>query len=722
MTSTRRRLKLVFVKPSKYDDDGYVIRYWKGVLPNNTLSVLCGLTQALIENRVVPDAQIEYVAFDEMVDKIPVGKIVRWSRQKDVQVLVCLVGVQTNQFPRAFDLARSFRKEEVEVIIGGFHVSGSVNVLGEEEPEIQALRDAGISYFIGEAEERWVDVLKDVLAGSLKPVYRAGSDLKNLPALSCAPMPVVPEGYMRKFAYSSFGTLDTSRGCPFGCSFCTVINVQGRKLRERDPEKVKVFLRENYLKNRVDFYFFTDDNFSRKRFWKETFEAIIALREVEDIPITFMMQVDLARKPAEFVELASRAGCTQVFLGMESVNPDNLNAEGKKQNDTNEYAEIIRRWRSAGIAVHAAYIIGFPFDTEEQVKKDIAYLRDEVSPDQASFFMLTPLPGSMDHLEMKREGKYIDPDLNKRDSFHPTIDHPHMSSEQWVTSYKHAWKTFYERENMIRNLRRWNCDPKTYWGLLSIYFWYKNSVEIEGEHPMIGGFFRLKDRKSRRPGYRVDGILTHRVKRSAELIRTLYSWGKLFMEMKDVWVRSRRPRQKELRYLSSLQALQSSLWNKLRIEEWQRGYLRVREDLPEQTRKMFQTFYEKTQSVIRSPHEAQQFFSLWKGVQVTMRSLRKRSGSTNDALQEWLKTSTRGAANTFLFSRYLDRLQILKRYRTWRLSHVSALRFESQTNQIRVTRKTWHTLRSPLRMFEHIAAEVHASFQFANFLKGNLLS
>jgi len=95
-------------------------------------------------------------------------------------------------------------------------------------------------------------------------------------------------------------------------------------------------MRTNYRDHGISFYFFTDDNFARKKLWRETFEEIIRLRE-EGLKVSFMMQVDLARKPKDFVALAAKAGCTQVFIGMESVNPENLKAEGKQQNNVAEY-------------------------------------------------------------------------------------------------------------------------------------------------------------------------------------------------------------------------------------------------------------------------------------------------------------------------------------------------------------------------------------------------
>jgi len=355
-----RILRVVLIKPSKYDDDGYVIRFWKGVLPSNTLNVLHGLTQDLRQRRVFGDLKIEIVTFDETAEKLPVEKIIRWSRRRGTKLVVCLVGVQTNQFPRALDLGREFRAHGIDVIMGGFHTSGTISMLGEQEPDIQELVRESISIVSGEVEGKWEGILSDCLKGQLQPIYHYAQDLQNLVDISDAPLPLTSPKTMKHFAQPSFATADTSRGCPFACSFCTIINVQGRKMRERSPESIAALLRRNYLEHGTSFYFFTDDNFARKKLWRETFEAIIRLREEENIKVSFMMQVDLARKPKEFVPLAARAGCTQVFIGMESVNPENLKAEGKVQNKVEEYRDIIREWHDAGVVVHTGYIIGLP--------------------------------------------------------------------------------------------------------------------------------------------------------------------------------------------------------------------------------------------------------------------------------------------------------------------------------------------------------------------------
>src|ERR1043166_4797259 len=103
----------------------------------------------------------------------------------------------------------------------------------------------------------------------------------------------------------------------------------------------------------------------------------------------------------------------------------------------------------------------------------------------------------------------MDPNFKKRDSFHATIQHPRMNAEEWTAAYEDAWQTFYSKENMIRVRSRWSHNPKVYWNLMSVFFWYKNAAIIEKQHPMIAGFFRLKDRTARRSGFAVDSLLVH---------------------------------------------------------------------------------------------------------------------------------------------------------------------------------------------------------------------
>ena len=587
------------------------------------------------QRQVFGDLPIEVTTFDETAEKIPLKKIIRWSKEPGTTLLVCLVGVQTNQFPRAFDMAKVFRGEGITVIMGGFHTSGTINMLSAEEPDIQELFRAGICVVSGEVEGKWEGILTDFLHGQLKPLYSFAQDLQNLVDIEMAPLPQTSAKTMKHFAYPSFATADTSRGCPFACTFCTIINVQGRKMRERSPESIAAMMRRNYLSHGLSFYFFTDDNFARKKLWRETFEEIIKLRE-EGLDVSFMMQVDLARKPKDFVELAAKAGCTQVFIGMESVNPQNLEAEGKKQNKVEEYRSIIKEWHDANVLVHTGYIIGLPWDTKEQVAEDMRFLKDEVGPDQASFFMLTPLPGSHDHREMKKRGDWMDPDFNKRDSFHATIKHPLMTADEWTEAYESAWKTFYSKENMIKGLSRWSNSPKNYWNLMSIFFWYKNAALIEKEHPMVAGFFRLKDRKERRPGYAVDNLPVHSWKRAKEITSLLITWAKFLKEMEEVWLQTRKKSETEDRWLEQIQKIQADIWQALRIADIQKLYNNAKETLPERARALLEPLEDLSSRVLSSRSDLNRFLKQWESLRDKIQELRpgkaKRSAAWLDEI------------------------------------------------------------------------------------------
>ena len=618
-----KKFHIVLIKPSKYDDDGYVIRFWKGVLPSNTLNVLHGLTEDIKTRKVFGNLPIEVTTYDETAEKIPTSRIIRWSKAPGTKLLVCLVGVQTNQFPRALDMARIFKAEGITVIMGGFHTSGTINMLGDQEPDIQELYREGICMVSGEVEGKWEGILGDYLNDRLKPLYSFAQDLQNLVDIEEAPLPRTSAKTMKHFAYPSFATADTSRGCPFACTFCTIINVQGRKMRERSPQSIAAMMRKNYREHGLSFYFFTDDNFARKKLWRETFEEIIKLRE-EELDVSFMMQVDLAKKPKDFVSLAARAGCTQVFIGMESVNPQNLEAEGKKQNKVEEYRSIIKEWHDAGVLVHTGYIIGLPWDSKEQVAEDMRFLTNEVGPDQASFFMLTPLPGSHDHREMKKRGEWMDPDFNKRDSFHATIKHPLMTAEEWTEAYENAWKAFYSKENMIRNLSRWSNRPKNYWNLMSIFFWYKNAALIEKQHPMVAGFFRLKDRKNRRPGFAVDSIPVHLWKRTKEITALLITWTKFLKEMEEVWLQTRKKSDTEERWLEQIQKIQAEIWQALRIGEIQKLYNSAKETLPERARALLEPLEDLSSRVVYSRSDLNRFLKQWNKLRDKIQDLSPR--------------------------------------------------------------------------------------------------
>ncbi len=569
-----RRLHLYLIKPSKYDDDGYVIRHWKGVLPSNSLACLYGLSEDVRRRQLFgPDLEWKIELIDETVQKVNVKKIVNSSRRPGTKAVICLVGVQSNQFPRASDLALRFREAGLDVLIGGFHVSG-VFAMGSELPrEIKALQEQGVILVAGEVEGRWELILKDAICGRLQPVYNF---LAAPPDLEEAPLPQIAQGLLKRYAVRHFATLDCGRGCPYQCSFCTVINVQGRRMRFRGVDDIMNLIRENFRRHQIRHYFFTDDNFSRNKNWENIFDGMTHLREEENLSVSFMMQVDTqSYRIPNFVEKAARAGCRQVFIGVESLNEGNLKAARKTQNSTEHFKELTQAYHEAGIVTHLAYIIGFPFDSRASVQADIERLQAMLGAEQASFFMLTPLPGSMDYRGLKERGTILDADLNNYDSFHETLRHPQMRGGEWTQAYRNAWQSFYGVENMKEILKK--AQPERYWNIFSNFIWYKNAVQVEGGHPMVHGFFRLKGRRERRPEYAMEGRIEYFKRRVRDLWQTLRGWVKLALEMEEVWLRTRPRSALEERVVFELAELQkrAAEWRSLRLTELELLYERA---------------------------------------------------------------------------------------------------------------------------------------------------
>jgi radical SAM superfamily enzyme YgiQ (UPF0313 family) len=573
-----RRINMFLIKPSNYDDDGYVVTHFRGVLPSNTLSCLAALTEDVLKKKSLGEGlDIRVHLLDETVQKIPVKKICRTAKRSNAQTIVCLVGVQSNQFPRASDLARQFRAGDCTVLIGGFHVSGYLAMLPQIPPDIQALMDAGVSIVKGEVEETWAGILKDALDGNLKPLYDFVDDK---PDLYDKPIPLIDTRLLKRFMASNFGTIDCGRGCPFNCSFCTIINVQGRKMRVRSAECIATAIRENWHRSKVNFYFFTDDNFARNLHWEKIFDALIDLREKENIDLRFMMQVDvLSYKIKDFVEKARRAGCTQVFIGMESINPESLKDAAKAQNQAADYSNLIQAWHNVEIATHVGYILGFPHDSPESVRQDLQRLMHEIRVEQASFFLLTPLPGSRDHLEMTQRGEYMDADYNKFDSIHETMHYPHFSAPGSLKAmYFEAWETFYSFDNMKRILLR--SSPRNYWNILRNFIWYKNAALIERRHPMMGGFFRRKNRATIRPGFPVPSRWAFAKMRVREISAYLKAMVKLILEMEELWLQTRVRSEAEQRVVEEMSRLRASARRRLSLAEIQLAHARARLQVP----------------------------------------------------------------------------------------------------------------------------------------------
>lgn len=493
----RRRFQLILIKPSHYDDDGYVIRWWRAMIPSNSLAALYGIAADCAERRVLGDSvEIDITVIDETNTRVDVAALLARFREHGNFGMVALVGVQSNQYPRALDIARPFRQAGIPVSMGGFHISGCLAMLDGRAIELDACREMGISMFAGEAEGRLEMVLRDAAAGELKPVY---DFMNDLPGIGGTPVPFLPKDNIRHTLGLST-SFDAGRGCPYQCSFCTIINVQGRKSRFRSADDVEKLVRMNWAQG-IHKFFITDDNFARNRDWEAIFDRLIELKERDGIPLGLMIQVDtLCHKIPNFIEKARRAGVTRVFIGLENVNPDNLTAAKKNQNKITEYRKMLLAWKAQGIMTLAGYILGFPSDTPESIRRDIRIIQEELPLDVVEFFVLTPLPGSEDHQTLWKKGVEMDRDLNIYDVEHVCTAHPAMSRREWEGIYREAWSLYYSPAHVKTLLRRAVATGVPLASLVKVLVSFATTVPLENVHPLQSGLLRLKHPSERRPG------------------------------------------------------------------------------------------------------------------------------------------------------------------------------------------------------------------------------
>ena len=528
-----RLFHLVMIKPTHYDDDGYPIQWVRSAIPSNTLACLNGLAEDAQRRKVLgQDVELRLHTYDETNRRVRTRQIIRMIRKAGGKALIGLVGVQSNQFPRAVDLARPFLAAGLPVCIGGFHVSGCIAMLPELPPDIREAQALGISIFAGEGEEgRFDEVLRDAWNGALAPLY---NHMDKLPSLVGEPPPFLPRQHIRRTA-GSLSSVDLGRGCPYQCSFCTIINVQGRKSRFRSPDDLERIIRDNHAQN-IKRFFITDDNFARNRDWEILFDRLIALRKSEFPGLGFTIQVDtLCHKIPNFIEKAAQAGVRRVFIGLENINPDNLITAKKRQNKITEYREMLQKWRDHGAITYAGYILGFPADTKESILRDIEIIKRELPIDILEFFFLTPLPGSEDHKTLWSKGVWMDPDMNKYDLNHRVSHHPKMSDREWEEAYRAAWLAFYTPDHIRTILRRSAAcpigRPKT---TLSTILWFYLMVLFEGLHPLEGGAVRLKFRRDRRHGLPREHPLVFYPRFAVETVTKLWNYWKVYKPCKAI--------------------------------------------------------------------------------------------------------------------------------------------------------------------------------------------
>lgn len=466
-------LKIVIIKPSKYMPDGTVQRFRRGFMPNSTMPHIRSMIPRSIDNHEVSATSVdEYVHTDlEYLSEL--------NTTKTEKTLVLLVGVQSHQFHRALDLAALANANGCMVVIGGPHVMTC---------DTSMVWGKGISFAQCEAELVMDEILKDALEGKIKLVY--GMGLRWQEELDSPVLTPPTPSELSRYIMPMMGVYP-ARGCPFLCNFCSVTKIAGRRIRSQSLATTMESLRRAKAAG-VKTIMFTSDNFNKYSQAEDLLESMID----EKLGLKFFVQCDTQIfRQEKLVELLGRAGCYQMFIGVESFRRETLIAAHKKQNRPDAYHNIVRLCQEHGIASHFSNIIGFPDDTEESIREHLETLQ-EIGPNWASFYILCPIPGTEQYDTFLNAELITETNLDRFDTTCLTWKHPNLSKQRMEELLYECYRRFSTIGHAFKNV--WNITKRNgrgsvreRLGSLAMSTFVRYSAWRQ-THPMSGGIMRVK--------------------------------------------------------------------------------------------------------------------------------------------------------------------------------------------------------------------------------------
>jgi len=258
-----------------------------------------------------------------------------------------------------------------------------------------------------------------------------------------------------------------------------------------------------------------------------------------DENITFERTVEMIG-PELAAKIRGEEGIRRVFIGLENINPESLAGARKGQNKIAEYRRMLLAWKEARVLTYAGYILGFPNDTPESIRRDIEIIKRELPVDVLEFFFLTPLPGSEDHRKLVHAGVELDPDLNKYDLNQVVAPHPRMTKAEWEGAYRAAWNSYYTPEHVETVLRRLIAKRASASNAILMMTWFKGAIHLEGVHPLEVGLFRKKYRRDRRPGLPLEPAWRFYPRYGVESVVKLWRWAAIYLGLRRIYVRCKR--------------------------------------------------------------------------------------------------------------------------------------------------------------------------------------
>jgi len=345
------------------------------------------------------------------------------------------ISVRTMFAERAYAISDTYRKNGVKTVLGGIHPSMC--------PE-EALKYCD-TVVIGEAEDVWTTLLQDAEHGRLRRVYKSG----KFADLTTSPIPL--RASLTKNRYL-LDIVQTGKGCPFHCEFCSVYAFDGQQIRNKTIEQVIKEVqdinssRAKYKTKNV--IFFADDNIvANRQFARELFPAL------KPYNLNWMCQASVnISQEDELLNLMKESGCGAILIGFESISKENLTAMHKGINQRYNYLDAIKRIQSYGILVHGSFVVGYDFDSHATFDELIDFIQESklLMP---LINILTPFPGTELFTRLEKEGRILHKDWSQYDTKHVVFAPSKMSPDALLDEYKRIVREVYSFDAILKRLQ-----------------------------------------------------------------------------------------------------------------------------------------------------------------------------------------------------------------------------------------------------------------------------